>query len=280
LGESLHVLALVFRVFDRIEGGDRSAQGVVLRNSIAAVEGVGDPHLVEVGVAGEGDQTGVLVLNPEATGANGSAGLDHRNLDQRPLEASRLIKPVGIEVVAVNSLYEAIAEEAERGAESSGVLIGKAGDAQGLLDKWRERPKLNQRPVLVTRRFDKDAEYSIPGPQFPGLAGAAGPPVLVACATTHIVVDGPKSIIGCFALVEDEFVVFKRAERNRLSRALIYGGALGANPLKESSVSWFKSWVGAAVMVWDPATELGSVVRHTNPPTTKVIAIISFSDFI
>jgi hypothetical protein len=134
LGESLHVSAIVFRVSDRIEGGDRSTKGVILRISPAAVEDVGDAHLVEVGVAGEGYQTGVLILKPEATGANGSAGLDHRNLDDSSYKAGRLAKSYIIDGVAVNTLYEAIAEEAEGGAESPGVLIGKAGDAQGLLD--------------------------------------------------------------------------------------------------------------------------------------------------
>src|SRR5262245_3066481 len=180
LGESLHVIAVVFRIYGGIEGGDRSAQRVVLHQSIAAVEGIGDPHLVEVSVAGEGDQAGVLGLPPEATGSRQSAGLGHPNIDARPREAGRLLKPIGLNVVAVDALYEAIADGVEAGAESPGVLRADVGYVQGLHDGGRKGPKLNQRPVLVARWFGKDAVDSIPGPEFPGLAAAADHRVIVA----------------------------------------------------------------------------------------------------
>src|SRR5262245_25134880 len=182
LGESLHVIAVIFRVSCRrpIECGGRSAQRVVLHQSIAAVEGIGDPHLVEVSVAGEGLQAGVLSLPPEATGSRQSAGLGHPNLDARPREAGRLLKPIGLNVVAVDALYEAIADGVEAGAESPGVLRADVGYVQGLHDGGRKGPKLNQRPVLVARWFGKDAVDSIPGPEFPGLAAAADHRVIVA----------------------------------------------------------------------------------------------------
>src|SRR6266498_2329683 len=214
-----------------IEGGDRSAQRVVLRQSIAAVEGIGDPHLVEVGVAGEGLQAGVLVLPPEATGSRQSASLDNRNIDARPYEARRLGKPDGLNGVAVDGLYEAVADGVEAGAESPGVLRADAGDVQGLHDAGPEGPKLNQRPVLVARRFGKDAVDSIPGPEFRGLAAAADHRVIVAYAATPIVVGRPKSIIWGFDLLEDEFVVLERAVRNRGRYAFIYASALGAKPV-------------------------------------------------
>src|SRR5262245_3460741 len=58
------------------------------------------------------------------------------------------------------------------------------------------------------------------------------------------------------------------------------GEPLAPNPLNRSSVSRTKSVVGASVMVWDPATEFGSVARQTSAPTMKSNAITSFSDFI
>src|SRR5215510_5524783 len=154
LGEGLHVIAVVFRIGDVVEGGDRTTQGVVLTPSVGSqasagvIKDIGDPHLVEVGVAGEGEQAGVLVLPPEAGGAKGSVGLDHRNLDESPYEAGRLAKPYVIDRVVGDGLYEAVADGIEGHAESRDVL--ERGDVQALLDSGRDRPKLNQRLVLIT----------------------------------------------------------------------------------------------------------------------------------
>src|SRR4030095_9318324 len=231
LGESPYIITFVFRIGDGIEGGDRSAHRAVLHPSGAVVERIGEPHLVEVSVAGEGLQAGVLVLYPEATGSRQSVGLGHPNIDARPYEACRLGKPTGLNVVAVDGLYEAIADDAEGSAESPGVLRGD--DVQVLHDGGREGPELNQRPVLVARRFGKDAVDGIPGPEFPELAAAADDRVVVAYAATPLVVGRPESISDGFDLIEDEQVVLKRAARNRVRHAFIYGIAQCAEPVEQ-----------------------------------------------
>src|SRR5262249_52437886 len=122
IGEGLHIIAIVLRVSDRIEGGDRSAQGVVLNTSTIAIKGIGDPHFVEVGVTRERLQTGVLVLPTEAGAAQRVAGLDHRNLNEGPHETCRLGIPNRDECVTVNTLDEAIADGVESRAEGPDVF--------------------------------------------------------------------------------------------------------------------------------------------------------------
>src|SRR5262245_13245033 len=192
--ERFHVIAIVLRIGDSIKSCDRSTQGVVLTMSVGSqgsagvIKGIGDPHLVEVSVAGEGEQAGVLVLPPEAAGAKGSVGLDHRNRYASPLEGGRLVNPVGLDGVTVDGLYEAIANSVESGAEISGVY-GR-DDLYALLDGRRDRPKLKQRRVLAWRG-SKDAADSRPNPQFPDLALAAEIRGVVAIATTRGVIDRP-----------------------------------------------------------------------------------------
>src|SRR5215475_6411096 len=57
------------------------------------------------------------------------------------------------------------------------------------------------------------------------------------------------------------------------------GVPLAPNPLNRSSVAVIMSVWRASVMVWDPATEFGSVARQTSVPTTKDITITILSDF-
>src|SRR5262245_6884130 len=57
------------------------------------------------------------------------------------------------------------------------------------------------------------------------------------------------------------------------------------NPLNRSSEPRtserrIRSVVGASVMVWDPATEFGSVARKVSAPTVKNITTTSLSDFM
>ena len=121
----------------------------------------------------------MLVLPPEATGSQRSVGLDHRNIDARPCESSRLGSPNGLNVVAVDGLYEAIADGVEGGAESPDVLIGD--DVQGLRDGGRDGTEVESAigsacsAVRVRSRRQK-----FPGPEFPGLAAAADNRLTVA----------------------------------------------------------------------------------------------------
>src|SRR5262249_9463885 len=169
---------VVSRISDGIEGRDRATQGVILRRSIAAIKLTGDAHLVEVGVTGEREEAGVRVLPTEASGSRHSAGFDRRNLDERPYDASRLAGLNGCDGVAVDGLNEAIAKGVESGAESPDVF--ERGDVQALLDGGCDRPKLNQRLVLVTGGIDKDAVDQMPGSQFPDLADGADVRIVVA----------------------------------------------------------------------------------------------------
>src|SRR5262245_65300739 len=139
----------------------------------------------------------MLVFPSEATSANGSAGLGHWNLDQRPLEAGRLVKPYGVDCIAVDGLYEAIADGVEGGAEISGVY-GR-DDLYALLDGRRDRPKLKQRRVLA-RGGGKDAVGSRPNPQFPDLALAAEIRGVVAITTTRSVVGRTEPVVHGSAL--------------------------------------------------------------------------------
>ena len=102
----------------------------------------------------------MLVLPPEASATQRSAGLDHRNLDEGPLEARRLVIPNGYECVTVNTLHEAIADGVEGCAEGPDVF--ERSVVQALLDGGRDCPQLNQR--LPARRVDKDAAGKVPGP--------------------------------------------------------------------------------------------------------------------
>src|SRR6266508_2172747 len=86
---------------------------------------------------------------------------------------------------------------------------------------------------MSARRVDKYAAGQVAGPQFPDLADAPALRVLVAVAAARSVVGGPQPVLRRFKLIEDELVILERAVRNRLSRALIYGGALGAVPIEQ-----------------------------------------------
>src|SRR5215468_3518833 len=112
-----------------------------------------------------GPRPGALVLPPETSGSRRSAGLDHRNSDARSYEAGRLGKPNGLNGVAVDGLYEAIADGVEGGAECPDIF--KRGFVQGLLDGRRDRPQLDQRRPAW--RVDKGAVDQMPGPKFPDL---------------------------------------------------------------------------------------------------------------
>src|SRR5262249_38710603 len=174
-------------------------------------------------------QTGVLILPTEAGAPQRVASLDHRNLDEGPHKTGRLSIPDGDECVTVNTLHEAIADGVEGRAESPDVF--ERGVVQALLDGGRDRPQLDQR--LPARGVDEDAAGQVPGPQLTDLAEASDIRVIVAVATTRGVVGGPESISHGFDFIEDELVVLERSVRNRRRHALIYGGALGTEPVEQ-----------------------------------------------
>src|SRR5215510_7707021 len=137
----------------------------------------------------------MLVFPSEASDAQRIASLGHRNLDDGPLEARGLVIPNGDEGVTFNALHEAIADGVESCAESSDVFARSF--VQALLHWSGNSPKLNQR--LSARRVE----------------------------------GRPQPVLRSFKLLEDELVILERAVRNRLSIALIYGGAPGAKPVEQ-----------------------------------------------
>src|SRR5580700_11455516 len=69
------VIWLIFRV----------RRGLEHCRNILGAQPVSDSHLVEIGVADEGEQTAVLVLPAEATDAGLSRGFENRSLDNLPV---------------------------------------------------------------------------------------------------------------------------------------------------------------------------------------------------
>src|SRR5262249_19223101 len=165
----------------------------------------------------------------EGGAAHRSASLDHRYLDEGPHETGGLSIPNGDECVTVNALHEAVADGVEGCAESPDVF--ERGVVQALLDGGRDRPQLNQR--LSARRVDEDAAGQMSGPQLRDLAEASDIRLIVAIGTTRGVVGRPESIVHGFDFIEDELVVLERSVRNRRRHALIYGGALDAEPVEQ-----------------------------------------------
>src|SRR5215510_6634310 len=171
----------------------------------------------------------MLVFPSEASDAQRIASLGHRNLDDDPLEARGLVIPNGDEGVTFNALHEAIADGVETCAESSDVFARSF--VQALLHWTGNGPLLNQR--LSARRVDKDTVGQVAGPQLTDLADASGIRVLVAVSAALSVVGRPQPVLRSFTLLEDELVILERAVRNRLSIALIYGGAPGPKPVEQ-----------------------------------------------
>jgi len=103
--------------------------GLADRGGILRSQPVGHAHLVEIGVADEGEQAAVLVLPAEAAYAGLARSLQDRNLDGLPVNPSladaRLLRADGEQRLVIDRFDEAVAERIEGRPERSDGLRGR-----------------------------------------------------------------------------------------------------------------------------------------------------------
>src|SRR5438270_50086 len=130
---------------------------------------VGDPHLVEIGIAREGQKARVLILPAEAPDARSARGLDHRDVESEPADpAVRLLALLFGELDQgriVDRLHEAVAEQVHRDAKGAYVL----GVRHPLLNiggrGWRQvagAPGVHRRSRGACRGEETDAKDRYP----------------------------------------------------------------------------------------------------------------------
>jgi len=127
----------------------RVGHGVAEAGRLVGKEPVGDAHLVQVGVGGEGEEGRLLVLPPEAPAPNLSTRLQHGHLDEfasnAPAALTRLASCNRQQRIAVDRFHKTVAQNIQRRPQrlnrlrARHPLLGPAGTPRdhSLMNDWK-----------------------------------------------------------------------------------------------------------------------------------------------
>src|SRR5690349_4725973 len=138
--EGQHIAAIVFRIGDRIEWRSRDVDYSFSRarrilvctgvrggraSAAKSVELIGNPHLIEIGIAGERQKTAVLGLPAETSKPQRIICFGYGNGRERAALRGRFGVDVVLQVLVGDTLDKSIAERLRDYAESSHVLASR-----------------------------------------------------------------------------------------------------------------------------------------------------------
>src|SRR5262249_5555236 len=131
------------------------------------VEPICDSHLVEVGVTGEGEQAGLLVLPPEPTDTVLPRRFGHRNGDQGASLTDWLGRHVVLQGAIRDCFHTAVAECTQGNAERTDWI----GVGASLLNSCGEGAVVDER--AARRIYKRTASIDVASSEFRNLTGAA-----------------------------------------------------------------------------------------------------------
>ncbi len=172
--------------------------GVAEVGDFVRLERISDAHLVEIGVSGEGEKAGMLILPAEAANAGRAGDFDDGNVEGLAADFAMVLLALILreieEGLVGNSLDKSVAENIHRNAESPDILgVGHvlldfgcgestAGADGAVVNK---RAAFNDLGTMIDGDFGElkpTLSIIVSDAQFGNLGGAAGGGILMALA--------------------------------------------------------------------------------------------------